>query len=226
MKILDLKKRYDDKIIFDGLNLDIEEEKITVILGQSGCGKTTLLNIICGFINDYTGEIKFESDIVDGMPYIFQEDALIPWKTVYKNIDYVLKNKIKEKDKREFIIEKYLKMVKLSSSKDSYPNVLSGGMKRRVGIARAFAFPSKYLLMDEPFEFLDVKTKYDIIHDFKEMQSVDKKTVILITHDIELAVALGDNITILGSNPTDVVKEIRNSKENNFIKEEIEKIFL
>ena len=80
--------------------------------------------------------------------------------------------------------------------------------------------------MDEPFEFLDVKTKYDIIHDFKEMQSVDKKTVILITHDIELAVALGDNITILGSNPTDVVKEIRNSKENNFIKEEIEKIFL
>lgn len=226
MKILDLKKRYDDKIIFDGLNLDIEEEKITVILGQSGCGKTTLLNIICGFINDYTGEIKFESDIVDGIPYIFQEDALIPWKTVYKNIDYVLKNKIKEKDKREFIIEKYLKMVKLSSSKDSYPNVLSGGMKRRVGIARAFAFPSKYLLMDEPFEFLDVKTKYDIIHDFKEMQSVDKKTVILITHDIELAVALGDNIIILGSNPTDVVKEIRNSKENNFIKEEIEKIFL
>ncbi|WP_101474955.1 ABC transporter ATP-binding protein [Fusobacterium sp.] len=226
MKILDLKKRYDDKIIFDGLNLDIEEEKITVILGQSGCGKTTLLNIICGFINDYTGEIKFESDIVDGMPYIFQEDALIPWKTVYKNIDYVLKNKIKEKDKREFIIEKYLKMVKLSSSKDSYPNSLSGGMKRRVGIARAFAFPSKYLLMDEPFEFLDVKTKYDIIHDFKEMQSVDKKTVILITHDIELAVALGDNIIILGSNPTDVVKEIRNSKENNFIKEEIEKIFL
>ena len=226
MKILGLNKSYDDKIIFNNFNLDIEEEKITVILGPSGCGKTTLLNIICGLITDYTGEIKFESDTVGGIPYVFQEDSLIPWKTVYKNIDYVLKNKIKEKDKRELIIEKYLKMVKLNSSKDSYPNALSGGMKRRVGIARAFAFPSKYLLMDEPFEFLDVKTKYDIIRDFKEMQSLDKKTVILITHDIELAVALGDDIIILGLNPTDVIKEMKNSKENNFINEEIKKIFL
>ena len=224
MKLIDIKKSYGKNLVFDGFNLDIEEGKITVILGESGCGKTTLLEIICGFINDYTGEVKFEDDISNGISYIFQDDALIPWKTVHENMEYVLKDKL-DGDLDQYIIQ-YLKMVKLGDYANEYPQVLSGGMKRRVGIARAFAFPARYLLMDEPFEFLDLKTKTGIIKDFKKIQKLENKTVIFITHDIESAVALGDNIVMLGQRPAKIIETLYDIQNKVGIKEKIEKLFL
>lgn len=224
MRLRNIKKSYGENRVFDGLDLDIQEGKVTAILGESGCGKTTLLQIICGFIDDYQGEVEFVNDTSSGISYIFQDDALIPWKTVYENLEYVLKDR-KIKDLKKYI-DGYLKMVKLSDCADRYPDVLSGGMKRRVGIARAFAFPSKYLLMDEPFEFLDLRTKTDIIKDFKRLQNMSKKTVLFITHDIDSALDLGDNIVVLGSKPTRLIREFKNNDTKDKMKENLEKLFL
>lgn len=224
MKLTDINKSYGENTIYNNFNLEIEEGKITVIVGESGCGKTTLLEIICGFIKDYTGEVKFEDEVSNGISYMFQNDALIPWKTVYENMEYILKDRVK--GDLHLYIKKYLTMVKLVEYADEYPSVLSGGMRRRVGIARAFAFPARYLLMDEPFEFLDLKTKKDIIKDFKEIHNLEKKTVIFITHDIELAVELGDNIVMLSSKPAGIVKIFYDIQNKNGIKEKIENLFL
>lgn len=227
MKLVDISKSFGKKKIFENLNLEIEPQKILVILGESGCGKTTLLSIIAGLIKEYSGKITYEKDKEFGMGYIFQEDLLIPWKTVYENIEYVLDGKIIAENLKEYI-EKYLKLVKLLDEKENYPKQLSGGMRRRVAIARGFAFPSPYLIMDEPFEFLDLKTKKNIIKDFKRLQEVEKKTVIFVTHDIESALELGERIVVFGGNPTRIIKEYKeiNDKNKNEIDKEIRNLFL
>jgi len=217
MKLNKITKLYGENKIFEDFSLEIEEKRIAVILGASGIGKTTLLNIIAGEIKDFTGEVIFQEENND-VSYIFQEDTLIPWENVYNNLKFVLKNKI-SKEKIDERIEKYLKIVHLEKYKDYYPSMLSGGMKRRVAIARAFAYPSEYLLMDEPFEFLDVKIKKEILDDFLEIQNIEKKTVILVTHDIELAFYLGDSIVVLNSKHKDrPIKIVDNFNENNIEK--------
>lgn len=225
MKIENLKKSYGERKVLDGVSFEGEEGKVTVILGESGCGKSTLLGILSKNIDDYSGEIYFDRDAESGLSYIFQEETLIPWKTVYENIEYVLKGRIPRNIMREHI-EKYLKMVNLLDYKDEYPQHLSGGMKRRVGIARAFAYPSDYLFMDEPFEFLDIKTKSEIIEYFKVLQARENKTVLFITHDIESALKIGNKIVIFSSKPTRVKKVFENVMENEKICDKIKKLFL
>lgn len=207
MKLINIVKSYGDKKVLDGITLDIEEGKVTAVLGESGSGKSTLLNIIAGKIKDYKGEIIFQAEYENGMSYIFQEDTLIPWKTVYENLKFVLKKKISP-DKLKLRIKKYLEMVGLNEIENEYPNTLSGGMKRRVGIARAFSFPSNYLFMDEPFEFLDIKIKNEIMEYFIKLQNIENKTVIFITHDIESAVSLGEKIVVFSNKPTKNKKNI------------------
>lgn len=225
MRVENLRKSYGGRKVLDGISFEGEEGKITVILGESGCGKTTLLGILSKSIDEYSGEIYFERDIDSGISYIFQEDTLIPWKTVYENIEYVLRDKIRDKDMRGYI-EKYLEMVNLLEYRDEYPQHLSGGMKRRVGIARAFAYPSKYLFMDEPFEFLDIKTKSEIIEYFKILQKKEKKTVLFITHDINLALELGEKIIVFSAKPTKIKKVFDNVVDREKISMEIKKLFL
>lgn len=205
MKLINIVKSYGDKKVLDGITLDIEEGKVTAVLGESGSGKSTLLNIIAGKIKDYKGEIIFQAEYENGMSYIFQEDTLIPWKTVYENLEFILKKKISP-DKLKLRIKKYLEMVGLNEIENEYPNTLSGGMKRRVGIARAFSFPSNYLFMDEPFEFLDIKIKNEIMEYFIKLQNIENKTVIFITHDIESAVSLGEKIVVFSNKPTKIKK--------------------
>lgn len=227
-------KSYGDKKVLGGIDIKLEEGKITAILGESGCGKSTLLNIIAGKIKDYNGEVIFEREHKNGISYVFQDDTLIPWKSVYDNIKFVLKGKV-EKAKIDQRIKKYLSMVNLGGSEKEFPNMLSGGMKRRVGIARAFAFPSNYMFMDEPFEFLDIKIKNEIVKDLIKLQELEKKTIILITHDIDTAITLGENIVVLGENPSVVksifanefaLKEWLNNEERENFKLEIKKLFL
>ncbi len=232
MKLVNIVKSYGDKKVLDGITLDIEEGKVTAILGESGSGKSTLLNIIAGKIKDYKGEVIFEAENEKGISYIFQEDTLIPWKTVYGNLEFVLKKKISV-DKIESRIKKYLKMVGLDGVENEYPNALSGGMRRRVGIARAFSFPSSYLFMDEPFEFLDIKIKNEIIEYFIKLQNIENKTVIFITHDIESAVFLGEKIVVFSNKPTKIKKifenpypKEKNTEKKEKLKDEIEKLFL
>ncbi|MFR8991088.1 MAG: ATP-binding cassette domain-containing protein [Fusobacterium sp.] len=234
MQLKNIVKDYGDKKVLGGIDIEIEEEKITAILGESGCGKSTLLNIIAGKIKDYSGEVIFEREHKKGISYVFQEDTLIPWKTVYNNLEFVLKGKV-EKSQIDERIKKYLKIVNLEGSEKEFPNMLSGGMKRRVGIARAFAFPSNYMFMDEPFEFLDVKIKEEIVEDLIKLQESEKKTIILITHDIDTAIILGEKIVVLGGKPSVVrssfinkfaLKILENSEEKEKFKLEIKKLFL
>ncbi|MDO5787980.1 MAG: ABC transporter ATP-binding protein [Fusobacterium sp.] len=225
MKVINIKKNYGERKILAGVSFEGEEGKVTVILGESGCGKSTLLGILSNNIKDFSGEIVFDRDISSGISYIFQEDTLISWKTVYENIEYVLKDKISASEMRAYI-EKYLKMVNLLEYKDEYPEHLSGGMKRRVGIARAFAYPSDYLFMDEPFEFLDIKTKGEIIEYFKLLQEENKKTVLFITHDIESALKIGDKIVVFSSKPTRVKRVFDTVTNNEKLSDEIRKILL
>ncbi len=225
MKVINIKKNYGERKILAGVSFEGEEGKVTVILGESGCGKSTLLGILSNNIKDFSGEIVFDRDISSGISYIFQEDTLIPWKTVYENIEYVLKDKISASEMRAYI-EKYLKMVNLLEYKTEYPEHLSGGMKRRVGIARAFAYPSDYLFMDEPFEFLDIKTKGEIIEYFKLLQEENKKTVLFITHDIESALKIGDKIVVFSSKPTRVKRVFDTVTNNEKLSDEIRKILL
>ena len=234
MQLKNIVKDYGDKKVLGGIDIEIEEGKITAILGESGCGKSTLLNIIAGKIKDYSGEIIFEREHEKGISYVFQEDTLIPWKTVYNNLEFVLKGKV-EKSELDKRIKKYLKIVNLEGSEKEFPNMLSGGMKRRVGIARAFAFPSNYMFMDEPFEFLDIKIKEEIVEDLIKLQESEKKTIILITHDIDTAITLGEKIVVLGEKPSVVrasfvnkfaLKILENSEEKEKFKLEIKKLFL
>lgn len=225
MLIKNIIKNYGTREVLSNISFEVEEGKVTVILGESGCGKSTLLGILSKNILDYSGEIEFERDITKGISYIFQEDTLIPWKNIYENIRYVLMDKI-SKEEMEKYIDKYLKMVNLQDYKKEYPQALSGGMKRRVGIARSFAFPSDYLFMDEPFEFLDIKTKKEIIDYFKILQLKEKKTVLFITHDIEAALELGDNIVIFSQKPTKIKKIFKNILDKNKVRDEIKNLFL
>ena len=234
MYLKNIVKSYGDKKVLGGIDIKLEEGKITAILGESGCGKSTLLNIIAGKIKDYNGEVIFEREHKNGISYVFQDDTLIPWKSVYDNIKFVLKGKV-EKAKIDQRIKKYLSMVNLGGSEKEFPNMLSGGMKRRVGIARAFAFPSNYMFMDEPFEFLDIKIKNEIVKDLIKLQELEKKTIILITHDIDTAITLGENIVVLGENPSVVksifanefaLKEWINNEERENFKLEIKKLYL
>ena len=196
----------------------------TCILGPSGCGKTTLLNIISGMLPADKGKvIGFENENIG---FVFQEDRLIPWKSVYDNIDFVIRGKIDKKNRRE-IINKYLNLVGLEYYKDYYPNSLSGGMKQRISILRAFIYPSEILIMDEPFKSLDINTKEVVTKFFLNLKKSRDKTCIIVTHDIEEAAILGDNITIFTQKPTKVQRIIKNrlSLEDRIKnKEELDKL--
>jgi NitT/TauT family transport system ATP-binding protein len=191
--------------------MNIEPYEITCILGPSGVGKTTLFNVISGLTDYDGGEITGIEN--RNISYLFQEPRLLPWLTVYENIDIVLKNIYPEK-KRNEVITHYLEMVGLIEYIDNKPEELSGGMKQRLAIARTFAYPSSLLLMDEPFQGLDVKLKNDIIESFLKLWEKDKRTVLFITHDIEEALKVSDQIYIIQDNPVKIsqVEHIIDSK--------------
>ncbi|MCR1933289.1 ABC transporter ATP-binding protein [Clostridium tepidum] len=193
IRFINASKSYGDKIIFKDLNLNFEKNKITAILAPSGYGKTTLLNIMAGLDKLDSGNFIMRSQNIS---YMFQEDRLIPWLNVYENIAFVLKSNTC-KCEIESIINKYLDLVKLKEYKYYILDNLSGGMKRRVALARAFAYKSEVLIMDEPFKGLDLSLKKEIIAGFLKLWEKDKRTVIIVTHDINEAKLLAHNTYFL-----------------------------
>ena len=210
IRIENINKRYDDNIIFENFKIDFYENKINCILGKSGCGKTTLLNIISGVIQNDTKDFKGIENL--GISYIFQDDRLIEWLTVEDNIKLVIKKHYNEKEMNE-LCDKYLKLVGIYEYKNYYPQRLSGGIRQRVNIARAFIYPSKIIIMDEPFKSIDIKNKIIIMDNFKEILQKDNRTVLFVTHDIEEAIYLGDSGVILGDRPVKIKKVFDNIKE-------------
>jgi NitT/TauT family transport system ATP-binding protein len=202
LKIQKLAKKYSGNIIFENFDLNISPQEISCLLGVSGIGKTTLLNIISGILAFDNGDI---SDFTDKtFSFIFQEPRLLQWKTLLDNIIFILREKFKKEESLS-IASKYLELVGLSSFRDYYPDRVSGGMQQRVSIARAFAYPSDILIMDEPFKSLDFKLKKGLMQAFIDLWENDRRTVIFVTHDIEEAACLGNKIFILNDSiPTSV----------------------
>ena len=220
IKLINIEKNFGNKKIYDKFSLTFEEGKINCILGKSGCGKSTLLNIIANLEEINSGEII---GVPEKIAYVFQEDRLIEWNSIYTNMELPLL-KFYTKDEREEKIKNILREVELEDYINSYPKELSGGMRQRANIARALLYNGELLLMDEPFKSLDKSSKENIIKIFKKNHLEKNNTVIMVTHDINEALSLGDNIFILGGSPAilmDKFKDLQRSKEKNNIEDKI-----
>lgn len=197
--------------ILKDINLEIKQGEFVSIVGHSGCGKSTLLKIIAGLLEYDSGKVKLgenlikEPDIDRGM--VFQEHRLFPWLTIKNNVSLGLQNTSKEeKDK---VVLEHLELVQLNGFENAYPHQLSGGMSQRAAIARALVNNPKILLLDEPFGALDALTRIQMQKEILRIWKQQKTTMILVTHDIDEAIFLGDRIIVMSSRPgtiQDVIK--------------------
>ncbi|HIQ77988.1 MAG TPA: ABC transporter ATP-binding protein [Candidatus Scatomorpha intestinavium] len=214
IKIRGLKKSFTDKKhntlqVLDGLSLDVYKNEFLVILGPGQCGKTVLLNLILGLDTPDEGTIEFSG----GTPakgeigMVFQRYALFPWKTVIQNVEACPKFHGVDKARRREEAQALIKLVGLAGFENAYPAALSGGMKQRVGIARAYATNADIMLMDEPFGALDAQTRYQMQDEILKIWQSKMTTVVFVTNNIEEAVTLGDRIVLLGNKPSVVVNE-------------------
>ncbi len=203
IKVNHITKSFGNIKTFDDFTMEIPDRKITVILGPSGCGKSTFLNILADLVEIDKGNVIVTKDI----GYLFQEPRLLPWLTIRQNINLVLRDKMPavEVEKR---IKDNLEATGLLDYADSYPSQLSGGMLQRAAMARAFSYDASLLLMDEPFKSLDLKTRYQLLTDFLAIWLKKPRTVIMVTHDPQEAVKLGDKIVIFPNKPIHKSQEI------------------
>ncbi|KJS03692.1 MAG: ABC transporter [Peptococcaceae bacterium BRH_c4a] len=194
--------------VLKDVNLSVAKNEFLVILGPGQCGKTTLLNIMAGLDSSDSGEILLNDVPVSGpnpnLGLVFQRMALMPWKTVMGNVSMGLKFRGVSKKEREEKARYFINLVGLSGFEKSYPYQLSGGMKQRVGIARAYCSDPEVLLMDEPFGALDAQTRYMMEEEILRIWEKAKRTVVFVTNNIEEAIYLGDRIVLLSRCPATV----------------------
>jgi len=208
IEFTDLKKSFangDDTFsVFENLDFEITEGSFTSIMGPSGCGKSTLLNVISGLISPDHGEIRRDGTVVEPgeffYSYVFQEPRLLDWLTIGENVRFALRAQEVPPEDQSGRIYRYLELVGLEDKIDSYPQQLSGGMRQRVGIARALAVDPEILFMDEPFSSLDEFTAKELRQDLLEIWKETGKTIIFVTHNSSEAVFLSDSILILDDN--------------------------
>src|SRR6266704_4723001 len=187
------------------VSFDVAASEFLCIVGRSGCGKTTLLNIVAGFLRPTAGEIRVDERPVSGpgadRGVVFQEYVLFPWLTVAGNVEFGLRLKGAPAAERRDIVARYLALVGLAAHAEKYPVQLSGGMKQRVAIARALANSPEIILMDEPFGALDAQTREVLQDELGRIQRVEHKTVLFVTHSIREAVYLADRVIVMTSAP-------------------------
>lgn len=222
LELQHIYKNYGDLEIFRDFSMNFIPGNINCILGPSGCGKTTLLNILNGSLQADSGDISDFASL--RASYVFQEPRLLPWKTVKENIAFVLKEKFEEAELQHRLKE-YISIVQLEKFADYYPSALSGGMKQRVSLARAFSFDYDIMFLDEPFKALDNKLKYHLIEEFLSLWEKDKKTLIFVTHDVDEALQIGHHLFIL-SNPPVQTSEYFLIPESQESKDSLRKILL
>jgi NitT/TauT family transport system ATP-binding protein len=182
IRIEGLTKKFGGSPLFDRLNLEILLDKPAVIAGRSGSGKTTLLRVIAGLDRDYEGIVE---GVPDQISFMFQEDRLLPWLSVRENIEFVLKDVMDKTQIRESV-SRMIEAVQLAGHEDKRPAELSGGMKRRVALARSFCYPAKLLLLDEPFKGFDEKLNDEMIELFRTLYVPTGRGVVLVTHDLSV----------------------------------------
>lgn len=211
MLINNINFKYGSNEIYNNFNIEFQQGKINCIIGESGCGKTTLLNYI-------SEKLYYENKRI---AYVFQEDNLIPWKNIYVNLKIVAK-KYFEKSILEKEINNALVKVRLEKYKYFYPRELSGGMRQRINFARALIGNPEVILMDEPFKSLDIKSKNNMIELIKNLKNTDI-TIILVTHDINEILMLADVVYYLGGRPVEIIESAIGINIKNIIKNIIKK---
>jgi nitrate/nitrite transport system ATP-binding protein len=199
----------------DGVNLVIDKGEYVSLIGHSGCGKSTVLNVVAGLLQATTGGIVLDGHEVDepgpDRAVVFQHHSLMPWLTAYENVELAVKRVFrKEMNKKEMQewIEHNLRLVHMEHAMDKLPGEISGGMKQRVGIARALAMQPKVLLMDEPFGALDALTRAHMQDSLMDIHAELGNTVIMITHDVDEAVLLSDRIVMMTNGPSATIGQI------------------
>lgn len=191
------------------LSFWVETGEFLCVLGPTGCGKTTLLRTIAGLETPDSGSVDFPRGRRDGEPvtgYVFQQGALFPWMTVRSNVEFPLIAGGMERSRRRLKVERMLDMVGLSSFADSYPHQLSGGMQQRAALARSLVMEPDILLMDEPFSSLDTRTSQQLQNSLRELWKQESTTVVFVTHNIEEAVYLAEEVIVLGHRPGKLVR--------------------
>jgi NitT/TauT family transport system ATP-binding protein len=206
-ELRDLCASYESKKVLDGISLNLEPESITVILGPSGCGKTTLLNLIAGIKAPDSGQrLGFE---LSTFSYAFQDPRLLSWQSSRENLEFALEGVVDSgrmsKAEVEARIDRFLRAAGLGDAASMKPSTLSGGMRQRLSLARAFAYPSDILLLDEAFQAVDLRTKLELMDTFLELWKEERRTVVCVTHDVEEAAYLADLAIVLSPSPARIV---------------------
>ena len=187
------------------INLDVESGEFCALIGPSGCGKSTLLRIVDGLLTPTSGRVLLHGRPVTGpgadRGFVFQHSNLLPWRTVKKNVEFGLECQGVEAGERAKRAERYLDMVGLDGFENYYPGQLSGGMQQRVGLARAFAIEPDIMLLDEPFGALDAQTRVQLQGELEQIWARERRTSILVTHDIEEAIFLADRVVVMSRRP-------------------------
>jgi len=212
--IENVSKAYGSHIVLDGISLTVREGEFVCFIGHSGCGKSTLLDMVSGFRKPSNGEVRLETKRIsqpgpDRM-VVFQNYSLLPWMSAFDNIYLGVSSVYAEKSKAEKtkIVREHLELVGLSEAADKKPGELSGGMKQRVCIARALALRPKVLILDEPFGALDAITKEELQEELLKIWRDHQVTVLMITHDIDEALFLGDRLVMMTNGPAAKIGEI------------------
>lgn len=191
--------------VLQDVSLDVKENSFVCLVGPSGCGKSTLLRMFCGLTASDQGSVWHDGQKVTGPSatrgMVFQQDAVFPWLTVAQNIEYGLKVRKMPAEERRTSINKWANLVGLNHVRNAYPKELSGGMRKRVDLARVYANEPEVLLMDEPFGALDAQTKQRMQGELLQLWEQDRKTVIFVTHDLEEAAYLADTVVVMSARP-------------------------
>lgn len=213
IRFKDVSVTFDQLKVVDNVSFDVADREFVSIIGPSGCGKTTMMNIVAGFVKPTTGTVLLDGKPIEGpgpeRGVIFQEYGVFPWLTVKENIGFGLTlnaNRVDAKE-REEICQRYMQLMGLSDFANAYPKTLSGGMRQRLAIARAYAVKPQFLLMDEPFGALDAQSRSAMQDLLLAALSAERKTVMLITHSVDEAIYLSSKIIVVTARPSRI-KEI------------------
>ena len=212
MNILEIKNitmNYQDVnsevTAIDNISFDVKEGEFVVIIGPSGCGKSTLLSIICGILKPSSGEVYVKgmktSGISQKIGYMLQSDNLLEWRTIYKNVILGLEIQNRINDENLAYVDKLLKTYGLYEFKDSFPSQLSGGMRQRAALIRTLVTNPEILLLDEAFSALDYQTRLAVTDDVYSIIKKEKKTTVMITHDIPEGISMADRVIVLSKRP-------------------------
>lgn len=216
ISVADVRKQYGPAegglTVFEDVSFAVEEGEFVVVVGPSGCGKTTLLKLVAGLVEPTGGEIAVGGQPVDGptddAAMVFQDFVLLPWKSVLENVALGLRLQGEDDATCKRVARDWIDTVGLAGYEEHYPRDLSGGMRQRVGLARALAVDPSILLMDEPFGSIDAQTRSTLQNELLELWADHRKTVLFVTHDIDEAIFLADRVLVLSETPATIAGEI------------------